>query len=151
MVVNCRDCSHRHYDIACSKAGVDRITSCHWYKEKEMKSLKHEDWYCCWTNELERDAMIKALIDKGFVGVCDEWCYHGCDYVFWDGHLAGDSAERFKKDRNKITVSEFWQRLAINDDYPDELPPIKTEDALRAMNACDDVKRTFKTLWPEIF
>ena len=151
MVVNCRDCSHRHYDIACSKAGVDRITSCHWYKEKEMKSLKHEDWYCCWTNELERDAMIKALYDKGmrddpkigYEGHFRCFYYNGSGILCWLSIPCG---------RKEITVSEFWQRLAINDDdYPDELPPIKTEDALKAMNACDDVKRTFKTLWPEIF
>lgn len=125
---------------------------CKYYKKEEliMKSLKNEDWFCCWTNELERDAMIKALIDKGFDALADSSAFdclapgREFDFVAWDSYAAE------KNGYHKISVSTFWKRLAIKDDLPDELPPIKTNDALKACASCPDAKRILKILWPEI-
>ena len=70
---------------------------------------------------LERDVMIKALYDKGlrdnpkigYEGDFRCFYYNGSSTPCWLSIPSGIK---------EISVSEFWQRLAINDDdYPDEL------------------------------
>jgi hypothetical protein len=100
--------------------------------------------------------MVRALNDRGFR--LPNNLYGDCGFYLnskpcnicgmsYGGLILKGKLPRYKE----ISVSTFWKRLASDDDLPEELPPIKTKDALKAMEGCNDVKRVFKTLYPDIF
>jgi hypothetical protein len=82
----------------------------------------------------------------------DEGVYHAENNGSGGGRTDEVGVSWFRENGyQEVTERELLEHYGEEKDRPETLPEIKTEDALKAMESCDDIKRTFKTLWPTIF
>ena len=162
--------------IKCSECPFDKYkityVSCGWYYSRDydgfinaLKEQAMDKWFVRVPNQEISAAVQSELFRKGYrwpinskqienYGACQlgsGWNGSGGHYITKTG-----SQYTYHADNGvtEISIADiFTDRIPdlTKPDLPDELPPIKTKDALLAMKACGDVKLTFMRLWPDLF